>query len=238
MGKNETNISYKEEEETANETFYGHYYNRNPHFSVQRGKGHKNATRSTDKNVNTIAPQGKTTKCFICGCKFHWVHDCPYTEDNRHKKENSDDTDYLLISNRVLMSQQKREASTHTFLGETLGSAILDSGATGTLWIEMVKKTIEDTHCSFEVALAWAISAKNTLHSVHGYSPNQLVFGRNPYLPGLLNDKLLALEGVSTSEVVADNLNAMHAARKQFIASESSEKLRRTLHHQVRTSIS
>ena len=27
---------------------------------------------------------------------------------------------------------------------------------------EMVK-TLEDTHCSFEIALAWAISAKNTL---------------------------------------------------------------------------
>ena len=63
--KNETDISYKEEEETTHETFYGHYYNRNPSFSVQHGKGHnKNATRSTDKNINTIAPQGKTTKCF------------------------------------------------------------------------------------------------------------------------------------------------------------------------------
>ena len=101
----------------------------------------------------------------------------------------------------------------------------------------MVKKTIEDTQCSFEIALAWAISAKNTLHSVHGYSPNQLVFGRNPNQPGLLNDKLLALEGVSTSEVVADNLNAMHAARKQFIECEFSEKLKRALRHQVRISI-
>lgn len=99
------------------------------------------------------------------------------------------------------------------------------------------KKTIENTNCCFEVALAWAISAKNTLHSVHGYSPNQLVFGKNPNLPAFLNDKLPALEGVSTSEVVADNLNAMHAARKQFIACESSEKLRRALHHQVRTGI-
>ena len=43
----------KEREKTANETFYGHNYNRNPGFSVQRSKGHnKNAIRSTDKNVN------------------------------------------------------------------------------------------------------------------------------------------------------------------------------------------
>ena len=102
---------------------------------------------------------------------------------------------------------------------------------------EMMKKTLEDTHCSFEIALAWAISAKNTLHSVHGFSPNQLVFGRNPNLTSFLIDKLSALEGVSTSEVVASNLNTMHIARKQFIMCESLEKLRRALRHQVRTSI-
>ena len=55
---------------------------------------------------------------------------------------------------------------------------------------EMVKKIIEDSNCSFEVALAWALSAKNTLHIIHGYSPNQLVFGRNPNLSSLLNNKL------------------------------------------------
>ena len=74
---------------------------------------------------------------------------------------------------------------------------------------EMLKKTIEDTNCSFEVALAWTISAKNTLHSVHGYSPEQLVFGKNPDLPSLSNDKLSALEDFSSSEVVAGNLNIM-----------------------------
>ena len=45
---------------------------------------------------------------------------------------------------------------------------------------EMVKKPIEDTYCNFEIALAWVIIAKNTLQNVYGYSPNQLVFGRNP----------------------------------------------------------
>ena len=124
----------------------------------------------------------------------------------------------------------------HTTAAESPWSNGLNERHNGILG-EMVKKTLEDTHCSFEIALAWAISAKNTLHSVHGFSPNQLVFGRNPNLPSFLIDKLPALEGVSTSEVVASNLNAMHAARKQFIMSESSEKLRRALRHQVRTSI-
>ena len=73
--------------------------------------------------------------------------------------------------------------------------------------------------------------------SVHGFSPNQLVFGRNPNLHSILIDKLPVLEGVFTSDVVASNLNVMHAARKQFIMCESLEKLARALRHQVRVSI-
>ena len=93
----------------------------------------------------------------------------------------------------------------------------------------MVKKTIEVTSCSFEVSLAWAISTRNTLDSVYGYSPNQLVFYRNYDLPMILNDKLLELS-FSTHEVY--KVHTMHAAaRKQFITCESSEKLRCSLCH-------
>ena len=67
--------------------------------------------------------------------------------------------------------------------------------------------------------------------------PTNLFFSRNPNLPSFLNDKFPALEGVSTSEVVASDLNAMHVARKQLIKYESLEKLRCTLCHQVRTGI-
>ena len=74
------------------------------------------------------------------------------------------------------------------------------------------KLSLEDAGCNLEVALSWAINAKNTLHNSHGYSPYQLVFGRKPNLPSLSNDQLPALEGISTSEIVADNLNAMHVA--------------------------
>ena len=47
-----------------------------------------------------------------------------------------------------------------------------------------------------------------------------LFFDRNFNLPFLLNDKLSALEGVSTSEIIAGNFNVMHVVRKQFIDSE------------------
>ena len=77
---------------------------------------------------------------------------------------------------------------------------------------ETVNKTLEDVKCSFDIALHWAVSAKNTLHNVYGFSPNQLVFGNNPNLANVLIDRPPALEGVTSSEVIADNLNAMHKA--------------------------
>ncbi|XP_071821643.1 uncharacterized protein [Apostichopus japonicus] len=76
---------------------------------------------------------------------------------------------------------------------------------------------------------------KILLENVHGYSSHQLVYGCNPNLPTTLNDGLPALEGTSTSEYVTRHLTALHAARKGFIAAESSERIRRALRKQVRT---
>ena len=100
---------------------------------------------------------------------------------------------------------------------------------------DMVVKTIEDAQCSLEDAVSWAVSAKNSLSNFHGFSANQLIFGSNPNIPSVLVNSPPALECISTSETVAKNLNAMHAARRAFIKSESSEKLQRALKHQIRS---
>ena len=63
-----------------------------------------------------------------------------------------------------------------------------------------------------------------------------MVFGKNPNYPVNLNSNLSALEGLTSSRVVADNLNAMHAARQAFIQIESSEKVKHAYTHQIRTS--
>ena len=83
--------------------------------------------------------------------------------------------------------------------------------------------------CSLNVAVAWVVSAKNSLANVYGYSPNQLVFGRNPNFPSILTDKLPALDEKTNSEVLLDNLNALHAARKAFVSAEADERIRRAL---------
>ncbi len=100
---------------------------------------------------------------------------------------------------------------------------------------ETMLKTQEDMKCSIETALAWAVSAKNSLQNVSGYSPNQLVFGRNVNLPSVADDKPPALDQPCQSDLVRENLNALHKARENFIKSESSEKIRRALRHNIRT---
>jgi len=65
--------------------------------------------------------------------------------------------------------------------------------------------------------LAWAVSAKNALQNASGYSPNQLVFGRNTNMPTVLTDLPPALENTTASDIVRKNLEALHAARKNFI---------------------
>ena len=88
---------------------------------------------------------------------------------------------------------------------------------------------------SLETGVAWAIAAKNSLKNVWGFSPNQLVFGKKPNFPNVESNKLPALEGVACSKIVSENISALHDARQTFIKSESDEKMKQALRHQVRT---
>ena len=102
--------------------------------------------------------------------------------------------------------------------------------------METVRRVMDDMHCDLETALPWSICAKNTLSNVNGYSPNILVFGQNPNEPSILHDKLPAMEPCTASELVKRNLELRIAARKAYIAADSSERIRRSLRMKLRTS--
>ena len=93
--------------------------------------------------------------------------------------------------------------------------------------------TIDDTKCDMETALAWSTSAKNCLLDNTGFSPNQLVIGRNINLPSVEKSNPPALES-SRSNLARKILNALHSARENYIKAESSERIKRALRHQVR----
>ena len=101
---------------------------------------------------------------------------------------------------------------------------------------EMVLKTMADTGCSLSIALMWATNAKNTLSNVNGFSPYTLVYGRNPNLPNLLNNKLPAMSEETECKLLREHLEAKAKAREAFIKAESSEKINRALTHNIRSS--
>ena len=89
----------------------------------------------------------------------------------------------------------------------------------------VMEKVLLDVKCSLDVALAWCLSAKNSLLNSYGYSPNELVFGYNPNFPSVLNNQLPVQNGVTSRELIASHLNSLQAARKRFIETEADEKL-------------
>ena len=102
------------------------------------------------------------------------------------------------------------------------------------LLADMINAVKEETGCSTDIAVAWAVNSKNSLNNVFGFSSHQLVFGKNPEVPGILTYRNLpALSETTVSKIVADNLNAMESARKNFISLENDRKLRRALTERV-----
>ena len=52
--------------------------------------------------------------------------------------------------------------------------------------------------CEPDVALAWALSAKNGLQNSGDFNSNQLVFGHNVNTPSVLTDQLPALQATTS----------------------------------------
>ncbi|KAK6191181.1 hypothetical protein SNE40_002919 [Patella caerulea] len=92
----------------------------------------------------------------------------------------------------------------------------------------------EDKNLNKQTLLSWANMARNSLQMISGYSSYQLVMGRNPRIPCLMDEKPPALHSSTTSKVFADHLNALHETRKAYIQSESSERIRRALRTKMR----
>ena len=76
--------------------------------------------------------------------------------------------------------------------------------------------------------------ARNCLQMWNGCSSHQLVFGANPNLPGIMTNKLPALDSTMTRETFAKHLDTLHASRKAFIETEANERIRRALRTKVR----
>ena len=100
----------------------------------------------------------------------------------------------------------------------------------------ILDRILGDTKCNFDIALAWAINAKNSLTNIHGFSAYQLAIGYNPILPNNFNSKLPALTSEHANNLINENLKFLHNARKAYLEAESSERIKRALSTKIRTS--
>ena len=101
---------------------------------------------------------------------------------------------------------------------------------------DMTDETIEELQFSLDLALSCCLNAKNSLTKVHGFSPFQLALVQNPKLQSTYIDKPPALAPSDTCKILTDNLAALHKAREAFISCENSEKIKRALSNNIRTS--
>ena len=92
----------------------------------------------------------------------------------------------------------------------------------------------ENMKTESQALLSWANMARNSLQMLNDFSSHQLVFGKNPNLPGIMSDKLPALEGTTSSEIFAQHLNTLHEARRAYIQTDANKRLRRALRTKVR----
>ena len=80
-----------------------------------------------------------------------------------------------------------------------------------------VKKMIDDDPgMKLDVALAWAVNAKNSMQNHNGFSPIYLVLGTSLNLPLVSTNRLPSMENPEKSEAVTKHLTALHAARRAF----------------------
>ena len=121
----------------------------------------------------------------------------------------------------------------HTTAGYAPNQNGLCERVHGVIDLILHKLCTQYPHVNINTLLGWANMAKNSLHSHHGFSSHQLVFGRNPNIPNILSDSPPALEGSTMSEVFAKHLNALQSAREAFVRSDADERLRRALRHKV-----
>ena len=94
----------------------------------------------------------------------------------------------------------------------------------------MVEKMLaEDKSLTLDVALKSATFAKNALINNKGYSPIQLMMGRHPRLPNILDNLQPAQEAKTNNTIFGTRLSAIHAARQSFTTFENSARLNRAL---------
>ena len=132
-------------------------YNKPPlpfHLSSSSTNNRRGPCKFNGRYSNRQSPN-----CYICGCKFHYSNKCPYSKTNitttqenmvlliEYKNDCHNETGSCEeVANIVLLNREKLDNS--SLLGQTINSAILDSGASTTVcgkkWLDCFFETLPE----------------------------------------------------------------------------------------------
>ena len=99
-----------------------------------------------------------------------------------------------------------------------------------TVDIMLEKMLHDDPSMKFEDALSKAVYARNTMINVNGFSPAQILAGKQPRLPGATNDNNPSQDEVDTSSrTVFDHIKGLQVAKKAFIKTDNGDKLKKAM---------
>ena len=99
----------------------------------------------------------------------------------------------------------------------------------------ILKKMIEEKReMDPQDALGWAIHARNIYPGTYGWSPFQLIYGRNPKPPGIGGDKLPALSG-TIMEALGGHLDNLLSAQRNYRESVNLNMIKTALVYKLRS---
>ena len=94
---------------------------------------------------------------------------------------------------------------------------------------DSINKILSQTKCSLNMAVTWAVNVKNCSKRLCGYTPAQLIFGFNPVLPSVKENKPPMLSRNKYITLLDEHLEVQKSARKLFVNAEISGIHRRRL---------
>lgn len=151
--KVELDVFYSKSEE-AEEVYYGNWRSRGRgHGRVRyrggRGWGDDSGGPSYDsrgRKLNPLDANGNPSKCSICQSIFHWVRDCKEKVEIRDQPQQQHQPEFQV---QLLCTKELHKCYIEKFVGETLNSAVLDSGCTKTVcgetWLQCYLEGLSET---------------------------------------------------------------------------------------------
>ena len=103
-------------------------------LSLRRQSPRFGRGQSGSRQVNPPDHLGNPSRCDVCGSIFHWATNCPDSGGNQGRKDFSQKVSMIkLYVNLYINDYRNSHSEMETLVGDFLGSAVTDCGATKTI---------------------------------------------------------------------------------------------------------